>query len=250
MIDFRKNRFSGRYDGKDKEMLELRSADILKDLEDVKTNFFYLGAHLIDLYNSGAYCIYEKEITREQMRVDYNLPIGAGNLCSEYFFAYCENKFALEKSQVSRLMNIADEFGNKARGFKVQWKDYKYSQLCELLPLTEEQRKAVKPDWSIKKIREYKKTLVATSQQEEINLPKAETPPTVAKYARFEKWNKRELCDKIFELESERDELLNEIKALKNETERNNDLPEPAKNGLFARKNLSRGLASLIGGSV
>ncbi len=250
MIDFRKNRFSGRYDGKDKEMLELRSADILKDLEDVKTNFFYLGAHLIDLYNSGAYCVYEKEVTREQMRIDYNLPIGAGNLCSEYFFAYCENKFALEKSQVSRLMNIADEFGNKARGFKVQWKDYKYSQLCELLPLTEEQRKAVKPDWSIKKIREYKKTLVATSQQEEINLPKAETPPTVAKYARFEKWNKRELCDKIFELESERDELLSEIKALKSETERNNDLPEPAKNGLFARRNLSRGLASLTGGSV
>lgn len=184
------------------------------------------------------------------MRIDYNLPIGAGNLCSDYFFAYCENVFALEKSQVSRLMNIADEFGDKARGFKAEWKDYKYSQLCELLPLTEEQRKAVKPDWSIKKIREYKKTLVATSQQEEINLPKAETPPTVAKYARFEKWNKRELCDKIFELESERDELLNEIKALKSETQRNEDLPEPAKSGLFAKRNLSRGLASLTGGNV
>ena len=74
------------------------------------------------------------------MRIEYNLPIGAGNLCSEYFFAYCEDKFALEKPQISRLMNIVDEFGNKARGFKVQWKDFKYSQLCELLPLTEEQR--------------------------------------------------------------------------------------------------------------
>ena len=251
MIDFKKNRFSGRtIFEKDKEVLKLRSADIHKDLEDVKTNFFYLGAHLIDLYNSGSYCVYAKEVTREQMRIDYNLPIGAGNLCSDYFFAYCENVFALEKSQVSRLMNISDEFGNRARGFKVQWKDYKYSQLCELLPLTEEQRKAVKSDWSIKKIREYKKTLVATSQQEEINLPKAETPPTVAKYARFEKWNKRELCDKIFELESERDELLNEIKALKSETQRNEDLPEPAKSGLFAKRNLSRGLASLTGGGV
>ena len=251
MIDFKQKRFSHKTIGEeDKEVLKLRSADIHKDLEDVKTNFFYLGAHLIDLYNSGSYCVYAKEVTLEQMRIDYDLLIGAGNLCSDYFFAYCDNVFALEKSQVSRLMNIADEFGDKARGFKVQWKDYKYSQLCELLPLTEEQRKAVKPDWSIKKIREYKKTLVATSQQEEINLPKAETPPTVAKYARFEKWNKRELCDKIFELESERDELLNEIKALKSETQRNEDLPEPAKSGLFAKRNLSRGLASLTGGNV
>lgn len=251
MIDFKQKRFSHKTIGEeDKEVLKLRSADIHKDLEDVKTNFFYLGAHLVDLYNSGSYCVYAKEVTPEQMRIDYNLPIGAGNLCSDYFFAYCESQFPLEKSQVSRLMGIFDEFGNRARGFKVQWKDYKYSQLCELLPLTEEQRKAVKPDWSIKKIREYKKTLVATSQQEEINLPKAETPPTVAKYARFEKWNKRELCDKIFELESERDELLNEIKALKSETQRNEDLPEPAKSGLFAKRNLSRGLASLTGGNV
>lgn len=251
MIDFKQNRFSYKTIGEeDKEVLKLRSADIHKDLEDVKTNFFYLGAHLVDLYNSGSYCVYAKEVTPEQMRIDYNLPVGAGNLCSDYFFAYCKSQFSLEKSQVSRLMGIFDEFGNRARGFKVQWKDYKYSQLCELLPLTEEQRKAVKPDWSIKKIREYKKTLVATSQQEEINLPKAETPPTVAKYARFEKWNKRELCDKIFELESERDELLNEIKALKSETQRNEDLPEPAKSGLFAKRNLSRGLASLTGGNV
>lgn len=180
------------------------------------------------------------------MRIEYNLPIGAGNLCSEYFFAYCESKFALEKSQVSRLMNIADEFGNKARGFKAQWKDFKYSQLCELLPLTEEQRKAVKPDWSIKKIREYKKTLVATSQQGEIETPKAETPPNTSKYARFDKWNKRELCDKIFELESERDDLLKEIPTLK--SEQNEDSPIPG--GLFAKRNLSRGLASLSGGSV
>ena len=248
MIDFKKNRFGGRYGGfdKEREILKLRSEDILKDLENEKTNFFYLGAHLIDLYNSGAYCVYEKEITREQMRIDYNLPVGAGNLCSEYFFAYCENKFALEKSQVSRLMNIADEFGNKARGFKVQWKDFKYSQLCELLPLTEEQRKAVKPDWSIKKIREYKKTLVATSQQEEIETPQAETPPGTSKYARFEKWNKRELCDKIFELENERDDLLNEIQALKSEQSEDSSIP----GGLFAKKNLSRGLESLTGGNV
>lgn len=75
--------------------IELRSADILKDLENEKTNFFYLGVHLIDLYNSGAYRVYAKGITCGQMRIEYNLPIGAGNLCSEYFIAYSESKFAL-----------------------------------------------------------------------------------------------------------------------------------------------------------
>ena len=247
MIDFKEKRFGYKSIGKeDEEMLELRSADILKDLENEKTNFFYLGVHLIDLYNSDLYRVYAKGITCEQMRIEYNLPIGAGNLCSEYFFAYCEDKFALEKSQVSRLMNIVDEFGNKARGFKVQWKDFKYSQLCELLPLTEEQRKAVKSDWSIKKIREYKKTLVATSQQEEIEIPKSETPPNTSKYARFDKWNKRELCDKIFELENERDNLLKEIQTLKNDE--NKDFSY--KGSLFAKRNLSRGLESLNGGNV
>lgn len=247
MIDFKEKRFGYKSIVKeDEEMLELRSADILKDLENEKTNFFYLGVHLIDLYNSDLYRVYAKGITCEQMRIEYNLPIGAGNLCSEYFFAYCEDKFALEKSQVSRLMNIVDEFGNKARGFKVQWKDFKYSQLCELLPLTEEQRKAVKSDWSIKKIREYKKTLVATSQQEEIEIPKSETPPNTSKYARFDKWNKRELCDKIFELENERDNLLKEIQTLKNDE--NKDFSY--KGSLFAKRNLSRGLESLNGGNV
>ena len=57
---------------------------------------------------------------------------------------------------------------------------------------------------------------------------------------------KRELCDKIFELESERDDLLKEIPTLK--SEQNEDSPIPG--GLFAKRNLSRGLASLSGGSV
>ena len=42
MIDFKEKRFDYKSIGKeDEEMLELRSADILKDLENEKTNFFY-----------------------------------------------------------------------------------------------------------------------------------------------------------------------------------------------------------------
>ena len=136
MIDFKKNRFSHNTIGEeDKEVLKLRSADIHKDLEDVKTNFFYLGAHLIDLYNSGSYCVYAKEVTPEQMRIDYNLPVGAGNLCSDYFFAYCEKVFALEKSQVSRLMNIADEFGTKRADLRRSGKTINIRNCASYSPL-------------------------------------------------------------------------------------------------------------------
>ena len=42
MIDFKEKRFDYKSICKeDEEMLELRSADILKDLENEKTNFFY-----------------------------------------------------------------------------------------------------------------------------------------------------------------------------------------------------------------
>ena len=56
-------------------------------------------------------------------------------------------------------MNIVDEFGDGLRCFKKKWEKFGYSQLCELLPLSDEERKPVKPDWTIKKIREYKKSL-------------------------------------------------------------------------------------------
>lgn len=189
MINFSEKNFRGQYgQGEEgKKMLKSYTEVIQNDLSESKTNFFYLGVHLIDLYNSDTYSA--AEINREQIRMELNLPIGAGNCCAQFFFAYCYDTFGLDKTQVSRFMNIVDEFGNKMIGFKKCWEKYSYSQLCELLPLTEEQRKPVKPDWTIKKIREYKKSLVATSQQEEMDLPNAETPPN--KYGRFEKMDEK-----------------------------------------------------------
>ena len=111
-------------------------------------------------------------------------------------------------------MNIVDEFGDGLRCFKKKWEKFGYSQLCELLPLSDEERKPVKPDWTIKKIREYKKSLSDKAQDEpKDETPEAEEPPK-DKYARFEKWTKRELCDKIFDLEAQYDELLRENERL------------------------------------
>lgn len=216
MIDFKLKRF---YDvgNEDKieylEVLEKYAATVRKDLEASKQNFFWLGVHLIDLYTSNSYsAIVGVRFNNDQLRNEYGfkLPIGAGNCCADFFFAYCYDEFGLDKTQVSRLMNIVDEFGDGLRCIKKKWDKFSYSQLCELLPLSDEERKPIKPDWTIKKIREYKKSLSDKPQDEQNEeTPEAEEPPT-DKYARFDKWTKRELCDKIFDLEQQYEELLQE----------------------------------------
>ena len=212
MIDFKQKRSMGRYGCEGLEewnALNGYAAKIREDLETSKTNFFWLGVHLIDLYSSN---LYRLTFDREKLGVS-----GIVDNCSaECFFAYCYDEFGLDKTQVSRYMNIVDEFGDGLRGFKKEWEPYSYSQLCELLPLSSEQRKPIQPDWTIKRIREYKKSLVAMSQQSDEETPEAEEPPQEEKYIRFEKWTKRELCDKIIDLEAEREMLLREIENLRN----------------------------------
>ena len=52
-----------------------------------------------------------------------------------------------------------------------KYQDYSYSQLCEMLGMSDEQRRQVRPDMTVKEIRELKKNVsrnvsrVATSQQ-------------------------------------------------------------------------------------
>ena len=200
------------------QVLEKYAATVRKDLEDSKQNFFWLGVHLIDLYTSNSYSsVVGLRFNNDQLRNEYGfkVPIGAGNCYAGFFFAYCYDEFGLDKTQVSRLMNIVDEFGDGLRGFKKNWNKFGYSQLCELLPLSDEERKLVKPDWTIKKIREYKKNLSNKPQDKQNEeTPEAEDPPE-DKYVRFVKWTKRELCDKIFDLEQQYEELLQENDCLR-----------------------------------
>ncbi|MDE7265073.1 MAG: hypothetical protein K2N52_02225 [Clostridia bacterium] len=192
-----------------REVLGRYAATIRKDLEEHKTNFFYLGVHLIDLYRSEAYAL---TFDRDSLSAVCKLPIGAGPSCSQCFFEYCYNEFGLDKTQVSRYMNIVDEFGDALRGYQERWKNYSYSQLCELLPLTSEQRKPVESSWTIRQIRDYKKNLVM-SQSDDASDTSEEPPET--KYSRFDKWTRIELCDKIFDLEEEYAELLRLYEQLK-----------------------------------
>lgn len=207
-----------------RDKLRLCLKDIKAAISQIGNSKIYLGFKLIDLYKS-------KDYAADPFLLSDRLDLrgrqkGLGDVFA--FFSYCEKYFDLDKSQVSRYMNVADEFGDMAaNGVKSEWKDYSYSQLVELLPLSSEQRKEVKPDWTIKRIREYKQNLVATSQQDistQKSVATSQQKPLscsfetdlivipfgrsdLSSYSRFRDMTPKAICDMYLELEKKYDEL-------------------------------------------
>lgn len=130
----------------------LASAKYLSsDLTDIRRHYLRLGFHLEEFCFSGYY-------------LDFGFPT---------LEAFCEANLGLDKSAVSRCIGVYREF-NASRSIHCQngiavkgaatelaeeWRAYSYTQLCELLPLTPEERKGVTPDMPVKQIRAYKKQL-------------------------------------------------------------------------------------------
>lgn len=109
--------------------------------------------------------------------------------CGWYdFYKLCDANFGLDKTQVSRLLSIASlfmrpddsPFDPPKMFLNDKYKDFSYSQLCEMISMQPQDRVHIKPDMTISQIREYKKarkqksdntndtkgsTAVATSQQ-------------------------------------------------------------------------------------
>lgn len=148
-----------------------RSDVIKKALPACCPDKLYIGMLLIELWQSKSFCSQAKEV------VDEFTNALKTNCHAKVFFAVCEKEFALDKSQVSRYMNIVDEFCTISRDTSIddrrpvllfRWQKYSFSQLSEMLSLTDEQRSEVQPEWSVRQIRAYKKELRknATSQQE------------------------------------------------------------------------------------
>lgn len=138
-------------DGEDNAMHSLRY--ILADMSDLKRSFIRLGFHLCEFRRYAFYTEF-------------------GYTSMEDF---CEANLGLSKSSVSRLIKVYLEF-SKVQGYTHtmflddKYADYSYSQLCEMLNMSDEQRRQVKPDMTVKEIRELKKNVsrnvsqVATSQ--------------------------------------------------------------------------------------
>lgn len=127
---------------------------ILTDMSDIRRSFIRLGFHL---YEFERMCYYED--------------FGYTSIAE-----FAEKNLGLSKTQVSVYKNIYLEFGFYDEHSSVpkmwlddKYKQYSYSQLREMLPMSEEKRKQVKPDMTIEQIREIKKPKanVAISQLEE-----------------------------------------------------------------------------------
>lgn len=151
---------------------------LYSDLTDIRNYYIRLGFHLVEFKN----CEYYKDF---------------GYLTLEEF---CDVNLGMDKGAVSRCINVYRQFNasndvtfhgsNKTVGCAMdlseRWKDYSYTQLCEMLPLSEEDRKKVKPDMTVRDIREFKKTLkignapVASTQPDEE--PKEKKPFDKKKY--------------------------------------------------------------------
>ncbi|MDE6852012.1 MAG: hypothetical protein K2J67_05925 [Lachnospiraceae bacterium] len=124
---------------------------LYSDLTDIRRYYIRLGFHLEEFSEMHGY-------------EDF------GYLTLEDF---CQANLGLDKSAVSRCINVYREFnaggirtfgnGIETRGCSMElaeeWQDYSYTQLCEMLPLTPEERRKVTPDMTIKQIREFKKSL-------------------------------------------------------------------------------------------
>lgn len=162
---------------------------------------YVLGCMLIDFYESKSYAAlsHKDAVIKE---CGYNF---VTNVHSNVFFAICDIEFGLDKSKVSRYMNVVDEFGSENRedGLDEKYRAYKWSVLEEMLSLDELQRKQIKPGMTVREVREVKKMLVAMSQQ---NKPKPEKPK---KNERFKLYTRADLIKYIEELESQLEGMKN-----------------------------------------
>lgn len=85
-------------------------------------------------------------------------------------YDYAEKELNFKKSSTKNFIAVAETFGNKYYGqfnesyanlptmsLKPEYKDFKYSQLVEMLAMSDTKRKQITPDMTIKQIREIKK---------------------------------------------------------------------------------------------
>ena len=180
---------------------------IKKMVGDSDVKKYALGLALAKFYKSKSYScrVYDKELTREYGHfLDRNAN-------ANVFFAVCEIEFGLDKSEVSRLVNVVSEFGKTpaSKGLQDKYKAYKWSVLVEMLPMSEDDRELVTPDMTIKQVRDLKKKLVATSQRTDDNIDAEE--PEEPKPQRFEKFTRSQLIDYIEELEEQIAQLQAEL---------------------------------------
>lgn len=149
----------GTIDSKPRELAFASVGYLMNDMINIRENYIRLGFHLF-------------ECRRNQYYMDFGYPS---------LVEFCAANLGLDSSAVSRCINVFLTFSASEKGVHKMWlddkyKEYSYSQLCEMVSMNDEKRRQVTPDMTIKQIREVKKgnvsqnvSQVATSQPEKFD---------------------------------------------------------------------------------
>lgn len=126
---------------------------VLSDISDIKKNYFRLGFHLWELRQNKYYEDFGYTTMEEFCLVNFDMEKSAVSRCINVFLHVCRR--SEENIPFSRpTMFIQDKY-----------RDYSYSQLCEMISMSEHQEKLVKPDMTITQIRELKNQISVSADQ-------------------------------------------------------------------------------------
>lgn len=124
---------------------------------------------------------------------------------AQHFDDYCKDiyryayvRFGLKKTNTYNLIKVSTEFAHLGELDK-RWKEYSFSQLCEMLSMSEEERQKVTPNMTIKQIRELKNVSELESQQIQTSEYDIEDDTNELSDAPI-KLSKNEIIDKLVEM--------------------------------------------------
>lgn len=141
----------------EREMARASLKYIYADMHDIKKGYFRLGFHLHEFRQCKYYEDFGYAAFEEFCEKNFEMDKGAVSRCINVFLmatAHNDKHYVMGQEMTGCAAEISDKF-----------KDYNYSQLCEMLPMTDKQRMLVKPDMTVKQIRELKNKPDITKRQ-------------------------------------------------------------------------------------
>lgn len=123
--------------------LEQLEESIRNSVKHINGKFVFIG-HLL--------------MTIDEEKLYRNTYSGVADKYCEDIYRYAFVRFGVKKSTTANLIAVAKTFAHFGELDK-KYKEFSYSQLVEMLPMTETDRAKVKPEMTIKQIRELKNTL-------------------------------------------------------------------------------------------
>lgn len=116
------------------------------------------------------------------------------------FEKFCKEYLGLSESTVYALIGVWKRFGTEDGEVDASYVDYKYSQLVEMLPLSDVEVSLVSPDMKISQIKAIKKRGETTTLSKEVKRTDEKNTPSLLFDLVKKKEEFKKLCKQFFEL--------------------------------------------------